>query len=104
LRAHSERLRRGLELELRAADLPVITSGEGPVFHVSFMDRPARNYRDTVAADSALYTQFAVALLDEGVLVLQDGRWYVSTAHDERAIDETLAAVRRALNGNGAAP
>jgi glutamate-1-semialdehyde 2,1-aminomutase len=100
LRAAAERLRSGLEREFHAAGLPVITSGEGPVFHVSFMDRAARNYRDTLAADGALYTQFAVALLDEGVLVLQDGRWYVSTAHDDAVIDETLAAVRRVLSGN----
>jgi glutamate-1-semialdehyde 2,1-aminomutase len=98
LRARSARLRSGLERELRAAGLPVVTSGEGPVFHVSFMDHAARNYRDTLSADRELYTRFVVALLDEGVLVLQDGRWYVSTAHDEAAIDETLAAVRTVLS------
>jgi glutamate-1-semialdehyde 2,1-aminomutase len=97
LRAHAGRLRDGIERELRASGLPVVTSGEGPVFHVSFMNKPARNYRETLGADRALYTNFAVALLDEGVLVLQDGRWYVSTEHDDRAIDETLAAVRRVL-------
>jgi glutamate-1-semialdehyde 2,1-aminomutase len=100
LHAVAARLRGGLEREFQAAGLRVITSGEGPVFHVSFMDRPAHTYRDTLAADRGLYTQFAVALLDEGILVLQDGRWYVSTAHDESIVDETLAAVRRVLNGN----
>ncbi|MCL4855398.1 MAG: hypothetical protein KJZ78_28885, partial [Bryobacteraceae bacterium] len=70
----------------------------GPVFHVSFMEEPARNYRDTLRADQSAYTQLAIALLDEGVLVLQDGRWYVSAAHDDAAIDETLSALDRALS------
>jgi glutamate-1-semialdehyde aminotransferase len=39
-----------------------------------------------------------VALLDEGVLALPDGRWYCSIAHSDATIDETLAAVERALS------
>jgi glutamate-1-semialdehyde 2,1-aminomutase len=35
-------------------------------------------------------------LLDEGVLVLPDGRWYVSTAHSAEDIQQTLAAAGRA--------
>ena len=38
---------------------------------------------------------FALALLDEGVLPLPDGRWYLSTAHSDEDIDRTLAAVER---------
>ncbi|HEU0140050.1 MAG TPA: aspartate aminotransferase family protein, partial [Bryobacteraceae bacterium] len=98
MRRLSGKLRSGIEAALRAKGLPVVTSGEGPVFHVSFMEEPARNYRDTLRADQSAYTQLAIALLDEGVLVLQDGRWYVSAAHDDAAIDETLSALDRALS------
>lgn len=94
---NGERLRCGLEGLLREAGLNVVTSGGGPVFHVSFMESAARNYRETLAADRALYADFALALLDEGVLALPDGRWYVSAAHQEKEIEETLAAVRRTL-------
>jgi glutamate-1-semialdehyde 2,1-aminomutase len=91
-----ERLRQGLESILRTRGFHVVTAGGGPVFQLSFMEKPARNYRETLAADQLLYSNFALALLDEGVLVLPDGRWYLSTAHREEDIDATLAAAERA--------
>ena len=91
------RLRRELELRLRAGGFKVVTSGESAVFHLSFMEQPARRYRDLLAADTLLYSDFALALLDEGVMVLPDGRWYTSVAHTDEHIDATLAAVDRVL-------
>jgi glutamate-1-semialdehyde 2,1-aminomutase len=61
------------------------------------MESPAVSYRDTLAADKAMYSDFALALLDEGELVLPDGRWYVSAAHSDEDIGATLAAVDRAI-------
>ena len=98
LRRRAGKLRRGLERVLESKGYGVVTNGEGPVFHVAFMERPARNYRELLAANQALYSEFALALLDEGVLVLPDGRWYLSTAHSDQDIDQTLAAAERALN------
>lgn len=98
LRRRAGKLRKGLERILGSTGHSVATNGEGPVFHVAFMERPARNYRDLLAANMELYSDFALALLDEGVLVLPDGRWYLSTAHSDEDIDATLAAVERAVN------
>jgi glutamate-1-semialdehyde 2,1-aminomutase len=92
-----ERLRTALEALLRSRG-PVVTSGGGPVFQISFMEKPARNYRDTLAANSSLYSDFAIALLDEGQLVLPDGRWYLSAAHSDEDIEATLAAAERVLS------
>ncbi|HWR13434.1 MAG TPA: aspartate aminotransferase family protein [Terriglobales bacterium] len=92
------RLRDGIEIRLRERGYSVVTSGAGAVFHVSFMERPARCYRDMLNADTRQYSDFALALLDEGVLVLPDGRWYCSTAHTVEDIDATLHAVDRALS------
>jgi len=89
------RLRLGLEAILRQTGHTVVTQGYGPVFQLSFMQRPARNYRETLNADKRLYSDFALALLDEGVLALPDGRWYISAAHSERDIEATLAAAER---------
>jgi glutamate-1-semialdehyde 2,1-aminomutase len=77
LRSRGERLRRGLEQILRQIGAQVITQGEGAVFQVSFMESPARTYRDTLAADRGMYSDFSLAMLDEGVLLLPDGRWYL---------------------------
>ena len=97
MRKRGEHLQNSLESLLRSAGLTVATNGEGPVFHISFADRAPRTYRDTIAADLALYNDFALALLDEGVLVLPDGRWYLSVAHTDDDIERTIDAARRAL-------
>jgi len=97
LKTRSERLRSGLETLLRAKGHQVVSSGHGAVFQLSFMEKPARNYRETMDADTSLYSDFALALLDEGILVLPDGRWYVSFAHSDRDIDATLLAVKRVV-------
>jgi glutamate-1-semialdehyde 2,1-aminomutase len=94
LRNRADRLREGIGGALKAAGIPVSTSGDGPVFQVSFMDAPAKNYRGTLKARADLYSEFAMGLLDQGVLTLPDGRWYVSAAHTEEDIDRTLEAVR----------
>jgi glutamate-1-semialdehyde 2,1-aminomutase len=94
LRSRADRLRTGIENTLNNAGFPVTTSGDGPLFQVSFTDAPARNYRDTLRVQTNLYADFAMGLLDQGILTLPDGRWYVSAAHTEEDIDHTLEAVR----------
>ena len=96
-RRRGDRLRVGLETLLRSRGYEVIQSGVGSVFQLSFMARPARNYRDTLAADVARYSDFAIGMLDEGILLPHDGRWYISTAHTDADIDLTLAAAERLL-------
>lgn len=91
------RLRDGVVSRLQATQLPVVATGGGPVFQLLFQTSTPRNYRETLAANRVLYGDLAVALLDEGVTVLQDGRWYLSTAHDEHDIDDTLGALDRVL-------
>lgn len=97
LHRRGKALRDGLERMLADAGFSIATNGVGPVFHISFTATPPRNYRDTLQANAALYSDFALALLDEGVMVLPDGRWYLSTAHSDSDIDATLAAAARTL-------
>lgn len=97
LSRHGNRLRKGIVSRLQNKGYNVVSNGEAAVFHIAFLDRRPQHYRDLLTADSQLYNDFALALLDEGVLVLPDGRWYVSVAHSEDVIDATLAAVERAV-------
>jgi glutamate-1-semialdehyde 2,1-aminomutase len=92
-----ERLRNGIATMLRDHGHAVCVAGEGPVFHISFSDIQPHNYRDLLTADKAKYSDFLLALLDEGVLPLSDGRWYLSTAHSDADIERTLAAITRTL-------
>jgi len=87
-------LRSGLEEALTAKGIPVVTTGEGAVFQVHFQAERPREYRDTIPSDKALYASFLLALLDSGVLALPDGRWYLSAAHGEDVIDETIRRVK----------
>lgn len=98
LEKRGRRLRHALKKMLLDQGFPVVVSGEDAVFHVSFMERPARCYRDLLRADTDRYSDFVLALLDEGVLALPDGRWYVSVSHTDQTIDATLAAIERALS------
>jgi len=91
-----EMLRDGIASILRERGHKLCTAGEGPVFHLSFTERQPQNYRDLLVADKQKYSAFVLALLDEGVLPLPDGRWYTSTAHSDTDIERTLNAVERA--------
>lgn len=95
IRRRGDLLRKGLEATLSSAGHQVITTGEAAAFQLSFMEKQPSNYRDTLGADRSLYGDLAISLLDEGVLVLPDGRWYLSTAHSDEDIETTLAAVQR---------
>jgi glutamate-1-semialdehyde 2,1-aminomutase len=44
-----------------------------------------------------LYDRFAKELLQEGVVVRPNGLWYVSAAHTEKDVEETLSIVKRTL-------
>lgn len=99
LQRRGRALRHGLEEILVARGYRVITCGEGAVFSLLFLDKRPREYRDLLEVNKQLYSDFALALLDEGVLVLPDGRWYLSTAHTDADVEATLAAVRRVVGG-----
>jgi glutamate-1-semialdehyde 2,1-aminomutase len=91
------RLRDGIAGILKDAGIKAQVTGFELMFHVGLgLDAPARNYRDLLKSDKALYVKFAHALLKRGVRVLERGAWFVSSEHNEDVIDATLEAVRGA--------
>jgi len=80
---------------LRDRGFKVVTSGGGPVFQLSFRENQATDYRETLGSDPAQYRDFVIALLDEGVLALPDGRWYISAAHSDQDIEFVLEAAAK---------
>jgi glutamate-1-semialdehyde 2,1-aminomutase len=95
--AVSDRLRLGLAPIFADAGIPADVAGVGPVFQVWFTDRPIRNYRD--AARFARHDVFRLwweGMLDRGVL-FHPGAFenlFVSFAHSQDDIEQTLAAAR----------
>ncbi len=64
-----------------------------------FSEHPVRDFDDALAGDGERHARFCRAMLDRGVY-LPPSRfeaWFVSLAHDDGAIDQTLEAVAGSL-------
>ena len=95
-RAVGERLMAGLREAATSAGLPVLVSGVGSCFWVHFTDRTElHDYRQMMERRQDILDRYLPAMLDEGVLLLPEGRVYVSAAHDDRDVADTLAAARK---------
>ncbi len=100
---HMERIGKALMEGLQALGhrlgLPLHVQGLPPAFHVSFTELPAiRDYRDYAQhCDRELYGRFVLAMLRRGVRLIGRGIWYVSAAHTEAHVEQTLRAAEEAL-------
>ncbi|MEW2081747.1 glutamate-1-semialdehyde 2,1-aminomutase [Streptomyces sp. NPDC005283] len=65
------------------------------MFSVFFTDRDVRNYEDAKKQQSFRFNAFFHAMLSQGVYLPPSAfeSWFVSTAHDERAIERIAAAL-----------
>ena len=88
------KLMQGIGAGLTAAGIPAVVVGFPQIFHVAFgLTEPARNCRGLMAMDRARYTRFCCEMLKRRVRALERGAWFLSTTHDDEALDETVAAV-----------
>jgi len=98
MHAHGRALRRRIEAAAASRGIPLVTCGSGPVFSVHFgLTAIPRDYRDTLRADAARSAAFRIALLEQGVYVLPDGRWYVGAVHGEPELELASAAIDAAM-------
>jgi glutamate-1-semialdehyde 2,1-aminomutase len=83
----------------RQLQIPLHVQGLPCSFHVSFTEEPPlRDYRDwATKADKARYNDFSTAMLENGVRLIGRGIWYVSAAHTEEQIAQTLEAAEKSL-------
>lgn len=105
LYARCERLHGGLERILRDAKLGAFVVGIGPVLQLWFSDHPIENYRD--AARYASHPRFRPwweGMLNRGVLFHPSAfeNLFVSFAHSDDDIDQTLDAARHVIAELGA--
>jgi len=78
--------------------LKLATSGVGPVFSAHFgVDEAPRNYRDTLKTDMNLYTRFRSLMLQKGVQLLPDCRWYVGATHNDDVLAQVLPAIEESI-------
>lgn len=79
--------------------LPVLVQGIPTAFHVSFTEAEAiTDYRGYVTlCDKERYSDFTVALLEQGLRLSARGIWYISAAHTQEQVTKTLESVDVAL-------
>ena len=94
--AMGSRLKEGLLERARKWQIPLQITGFDTAFGLHF-GNPGKlfDYRDTLADDTVLSSRFVKLALEEGIYLLPEGRWYVSTVHREADIEETLQALER---------
>jgi glutamate-1-semialdehyde 2,1-aminomutase len=98
LEARGMRLMQGLAAIAKKHKVAAKVQGLPAIFQVYFTDgTPPRNYRESVACDRDKALAFHTALQDEGVRTNQNAKFFLSVAHDDTIIDETLAAADRAM-------
>jgi len=100
LEAAGARLESGLRAAAAAAGTPVGITRVGSLLTVFFRDGAPTTAEEAFTADRAAYARFFGAMLDAGVLLApsQFEAWFVSLAHGEAELDETLAAAAAAFD------
>src|SRR6059036_2418981 len=87
----------GFERLLKDHDMPAVIPALGTVFSILFANRLPRNYRDTLGASEASRSLLDTSLLARGIFVKPGKPFYLSTAHDDAAIRQTLEAFEESL-------
>ena len=77
--------------------VPGTVNQVGPI--VQFVVGPSvvRTFDDFMAADQEFYDRLIVQMLRRHLFTLPGGRWYISTAHTDTDIEETVASIGEAL-------
>jgi glutamate-1-semialdehyde 2,1-aminomutase len=97
---YGSRLRAGMRAVLSARGIAHSFVGHPSMSGLYFAANPPRNYRAWKSSDYSFYDAMAKVLHDEGVLCEPDSRepWFVSSAHDESCLADTLEAFEVAVD------
>jgi glutamate-1-semialdehyde 2,1-aminomutase len=102
LERSSERLVNRLTAAAKEAGVPVAINRVGSMFTVFFVQESGQrveDYSQATASDTAAYAKFFHAMLENGIFLppSQYEAWFVGLAHDDAAIDRTIAAAKEAF-------
>ena len=99
LEALSARLAEGLEKAAFDANVPHVVQRVGSMLTLFFQDGPVWNYTDAKRSDTAMFGRFFWEMLARGVYLpcSQFEAAFVSAAHTDADIDQTIQAAREAL-------
>jgi glutamate-1-semialdehyde 2,1-aminomutase len=97
----ADALRAGVAEAFTAAGLPHVIQSTGSMFSVFLTDPaegPVSSFAEAQRTDVAAYGAFFHAMLDGGVHLPPSAyeAWFVSSSHDDRAVDQVLDALPEA--------
>ncbi|WP_370660179.1 glutamate-1-semialdehyde 2,1-aminomutase [Massilia glaciei] len=97
LSAQTAKLAAGLEQAAREAGVTFCADSVGGMFGIYFSAEVPGSYAEMMAGDKTRFNAFFHAMLDEGVYFAPAAfeAGFVSAAHDDAVIEETIAAARR---------
>jgi len=96
--AAADTIRTAASDALARAGVPHVVQATGTMFSVFFTDTAVRDFDDASRTDQAAYAAFFHAMLDHGVYLPPSAyeAWFLSSAHDERAVQAVLDALPHA--------
>jgi glutamate-1-semialdehyde 2,1-aminomutase len=93
------RLGAGLAEAARSAGVPLQVNVVGSVLTPFFTTSPVRDYQSAASANTDQYARFYRGMLTRGVYPppSQFEAWFLSTAHTQRDVDQTIEAAKAAM-------
>jgi len=93
-------LAQGARAALARRHIPALVHQAGPVMQILFTDQhEVLNYRSLYTCNADLSTALTQELRTRGILILPDGRWYLSAAHTHADIEWAITALDASLGG-----
>jgi len=97
---YGSRLQEGMSGILSGRGIAHVFAGHPSMAGLFFTESVPRNYREWATTDYELYNSLALELHELGILCEPDSRepWFVSAAHDDACLAETLEKFETALS------
>lgn len=93
------RLADGLKQLADEHGIPLTVNRVRGAFSIHFCDHPVKNYQDAERSDGERFAQFFRLMLDQGICLAPSKyeAWFLTAAHTDEHIDQTLEAARVAF-------
>jgi glutamate-1-semialdehyde 2,1-aminomutase len=97
--ARTQRLAAGLRASLKESEVEGVVNVAGSLLTIFFAQGPIRNYADARKSDTARFAAFFQEMLSRGIFLppSQYEALFVSAAHTDAEIDQTIEAVHESL-------
>ncbi len=99
LETAGQKIAQALRAAAKKKGLPLQVPQTGSMFSLFFTNTPVRDYASALTSDAGIFKKLFHAALDRGVYLPPSNyeTCFISTAHDEAALDQTIDVLAKAL-------